>query len=347
MSLATKYRPKTFEEVTEQSITTTILKRQLERRTFKNAYLFAGTSGCGKTTCARIFANKINSGIGQPIEVDGGSAGNVEDIRAIIELAKQRDLVGEYKVIIIDECQNLGGGRKENSPAWSALLKCIEECPKYTIFIFCSTDPEKIPMAILNRLQRYNFAPISQEGIKARLDYICEQEGFTNYDKVCDLISKYAHGGMRDAITYLEQVADYDTNLSLEAASSILGGLSYETMFKLTWALQNHDDKEVMMLVEKLYNDGQNLKSFLDAYLEFTINLSKYILFKNIELTNIPAYLATPENAVVQFTVEKEGAAEYFNKLADYLFKVKSMIQYDTNCKTTILMSLVRLARGL
>ncbi|MBO7078458.1 MAG: AAA family ATPase, partial [Bacilli bacterium] len=251
-SLAVRYRPTEFEDVCGQNITTTILKKMIERKSFSNCLGFFGVSGTGKTTCARIFANKINNGVGEPIEIDGATAGSVDNIRLIVESANQRSLTGEYKVFIIDECQILGGGRKENSPAWSALLKCIEEAPKYTIFIFCSTDPEKIPAAILNRVQRYTFLPISSIEIKNRLEYISKQEGFTNYEPVCELISKAVNGGMRDAITYLDQVSQYSTNLSLDVAKSILGGLSYENMFKLTWAIQQQDDSSIIKLIEEL-----------------------------------------------------------------------------------------------
>lgn len=335
-SLAVKYRPQTFKEVCGQTLTTTILEKMLESNTFCNCLGFFGASGTGKTTCARIFANKINNGVGEPIEIDGATAGNVDNIRLIVDSAKQRSLTGEYKVFIIDECQILGGGRKENSPAWSALLKCIEEAPKYTVFIFCSTDPEKIPTAILNRIQRYNFAPISANDIRQRLEFICQKEGFTQYQQVCELISKAANGGMRDAITYLEQIASYSSVLSLDVAKSVLGGLSYENMFKLTWALQQKDDKKIVEIIEDVYKSGQSLKVFIANYFNFVLDLVKYILFKNITITGIPEYLATEENAVVQFTVKDQNSLEYFKKLADAVLKIKLDTKFDTDAKNTV-----------
>ena len=200
--LAVKYRPKTFEDVCGQSITVQILEKVIEKRAFKNCYLFAGDSGCGKTTLARIFANKINRGMGAPIEIDAASNNGVDDVRAIVESASQRSLIGDYKIFIIDECHSI------TTQGWQAFLKGIEEPSPFTIFMFCTTEPNKLPQAILNRVQRYNISKIPQVQIRERLRYICQQEGFINYDGTCDLISKTCGGCMRDAITSLDQCAD-------------------------------------------------------------------------------------------------------------------------------------------
>ena len=183
-SLAVKYRPKTFEDVCGQSITVQILEKVIEKRAFKNCYLFAGDSGCGKTTLARIFANKINGGVGEPIEIDAASNNGVDNVRAIIESASQRSLVGEYKIFIIDECHSI------TTQGWQAFLKGIEEPSPFTIFMFCTTEPQKLPIAILNRVQRYNISKIDTQLIKERLIKVCQLEGFVNYDDTCDLISK-------------------------------------------------------------------------------------------------------------------------------------------------------------
>ena len=341
MSLAVKYRPQTFNDVVGQNITVEILKRQIQNKNIKNAILFAGTSGCGKTTCARLFAKAINNGIGDPIEIDGASNNGVDNVRAIIESANERSLTGEYKVFIIDECHSL------TTQAWQAFLKGIEETPKYTIFIFCTTEPQKVPETILNRVQRFNFAPIDQNEIKTRLLNICKNEGFANYEQVCDLISKMSNGGMRNAINYLEQVADYSHNLSLEVTKHILSGISFETMFKLTWAIKDNKEEDIFSIVDSLYNNGQDLKYFIDCYLNFVLDLTKYILFKNIEITSIPRYLATEENAVVQFTVNFENSLAIFMFIADKLVEIKSQIKFDQNYKSTILVLLLTIAREI
>jgi DNA polymerase III subunit gamma/tau len=341
MSLATKYRPQTFSEVCGQTITTTILKKVLETKTFKNCYLFCGASGTGKTTVARLFAKAINNGVGDPIEIDAASNSGVDNVRAIIEAAKQRALTGEYKIYILDECQAF------SSTAWQAFLKGIEETPKYTIFIFCTTDPQKLPITILNRMQRYNFTPISAVEIKNRLEYICEQEHFTNYTQTCDFISKIVCGGMRDAISYLEQVSDYSKDLSLSNTKQVLSSFSHETLFKLTWALEDKKEEDVISIIEDLYTNGQDLKTFISSYLDFTVDLLKYSLFKNIDLTAIPAYLASEGNNAVQYTLDKGGSNDYFRALADAIFDIKAAIKLDTSFKTTIEILLLQFMRGV
>ena len=150
-SLAVKYRPNSWDEVFGQDVIVEILKKQIETNTIKNAYIFSGASGCGKTTVARIFANEINDHKGLPIEIDGASNNGVDNVKNIINEASQRSLNSEYKIYIIDEAHML------TTPAWNAFLKTIEESPKYTIFIFCTTDPQKIPETIKNRCMRFNF----------------------------------------------------------------------------------------------------------------------------------------------------------------------------------------------
>ena len=169
-SLAVKYRPTTFDDVTEQGSVKIILQEQIDTGTIKNGYLFCGSAGTGKTTCARIFANEINNSRGNPIEMDAASNNSVEDIRNVIAQAQTKSLDSEYKIFIIDEAHAL------SNSAWQAMLKTLEEPPLKSIFIFCTTDPQKIPKTILSRVQRYDFQRISDEGIVNRLKTILEYE---------------------------------------------------------------------------------------------------------------------------------------------------------------------------
>ena len=173
-TLAVKYRPKTWDEVTEQGSTKIILQQQLASGEVKNAYLFCGPAGCGKTTCARIFARDINNGINSFIDLDAASNNSIDDVRNIIQQAKTKSINSEYKIFIIDECHAL------SNSAWQAMLKIIEEPPAKSIFIFCTTDPQKIPKTILSRVQRYDFQRISQQGIVDRLKYILDEENKHN-----------------------------------------------------------------------------------------------------------------------------------------------------------------------
>lgn len=342
-SLATKYRPKEFSEVVEQGVTVRILQRVLEKGAPKNAYLFAGASGSGKTTLARIFANKLNNGCGTPIEIDAASNNGVENVRAIIESADQRSLDSIYKVFIIDEAHSI------TTQGWQAFLKCLEEPPMYTIFMFCTTEPHKIPATILNRLQRYNIAKISNEGIRTRLEYICQQEGFTNYSETCDLISKICQGCMRDAITMLDQCSDFSEDLCLENSKQILGNVSAEVMMKLTNFLLDGNEEKMFAVIESLFQEGVDLKQFMSNYLEFVLDLCKYIIFQTIGVTNIPEYLETVQDQYtnLRYTVGFENSLVWFNKLADKVLDIKNAIKYDTSYKTTIEAYLIRICRGI
>lgn len=331
-SLAVKYRPDTFEAVCGNAVTIKILQRVLELGTPKNAYLFTGPSGCGKTTLARIFANLLNNKMGEPIEIDAASNNGVDQVRAIIESANQRSLTGTYKIYIIDECHMI------TSAGWNAFLKGIEETPEYTIFIFCTTEPNKIPVTILNRVQRFNITKIDSQEIKNRLEFICNQEGFINYSDTCELISKLCNGGMRDAITLLDQCADYSSDLSLESSKAVLGEAPFERMLKLTNYLVEGNEQFVLMAIETLAREGKDLKQFIDEYLSFILELTKYVLFKNISLTNIPAYLetATDPSTNVSLTAFFEGSLAWFNYLSDKLLEIKNAIKYDSTVKATI-----------
>lgn len=341
IGLNRKYRPQTFEDVVGQNVTVQILNRVIETGNFKNVYLFSGKTGAGKTSIARIFANKINKGIGSPIEIDAASNNGVEDIRAIVESANQRSIVGDYKIYIIDECHTI------TSQGWQAFLKGIEEPPKYTIFIFCTTEPQKIPATVLNRMQRYTFTNISLNGIRQRLEYICEQEGFTNYQQTCEYISKISQGSMRDAITYLEQCSDLSTDLSLDIVKGVLGDFSFETMLRLTNDILDKNEGAVLKLIDNLYETGQDLRTFISTYLDFILDLSKYVLFKDIAYTGIPAYLEDNEdkNISVKYTTDFENANLFYASLTNLLLEIKTTIKNDPSYKSTIEVMLLRAVR--
>ena len=331
-SLAVKYRPTTFESVCGNKTTIAILKQVIAKNTPKNAYLFSGPSGCGKTTCARIFAKELNGSFYEPEEIDGATHNGVDQVRAIVESANQRSLAGTYKIYIIDECHMI------TSAGWNAFLKGIEETPEYTIFIFCTTEPNKIPATSLNRVQRFNITKISTTEIKHRLEYICQQEGFTNYGDTCELISKLCDGGMREAITKLDQCADYSTDLCLANTKAVLGEAPFERMLKLTNCLIGANEQYTLLAIETLASEGKDLKQFIDEYLSFTLELTKYILFKNISITNIPEYLENSADSMtnVKLTTTFDNSLTWFNNLIDKLLELKSAIKYDTAVKAVV-----------
>ena len=334
-SLAVKYRPTTFESVCGQESTIKILNRQIELKQFKNCYLFCGASGCGKTTAARIFANQINNGIGEPIEVDGASNNGVENVKQIIKSASERAIEGEYKIYIIDEAHML------TIQAWNALLKTIEEPPKFTIFIFCTTDPQKIPSTIMNRVQRFNFTRLNSDTIKNRLIYICKSEGFENYTDACDYVSRICNGQMRDAIATIEKCASYSNDLSIDNVLSVLGDYSYDMMFSLINATIDGKELDIINAVNKLYNDGADLKLFVNQFLNFTLDIQKYIICKSIDITKFPTSMVEKLNNSINFN----NAMQYYGYITKKLLELKNMLKTDLDPKPTVEVCLLSMCR--
>ena len=270
-ALATKYRPRTFDDVTEQGAVKVILEQQLKSGEVKNAYLFCGGAGTGKTTCARIFANEINQDRGNPLELDAASNNSVDDIRNIIQQAKVQSMDSEYRIFILDEVHALSNN------AWQAMLKLLEEPPKKSIFIMCTTDPQKIPKTILSRVQRFDFKRISQKGICDRLHYILSNEfgadtAYFAVDEAISYIAKIADGGMRDAITLLDKCLAYSKELTVENVIQALGTVDYEVFFELTDEINNKRAGGVIKVIELVHAGGKDLKQFIKDYLSFLLD---------------------------------------------------------------------------
>lgn len=334
-SLAVKYRPKTWEDVCGQTSIIKILSKQVELDNVRNAYLLCGSSGCGKTTIARIFAKKLNHEVGDPIEIDAASNNGVDNVKAIIKSAQERAIDGKYKIFIVDECHMI------TTQGWNAFLKCIEEPPMYTIFIFCTTDPQKIPATILNRVQRYNITRIHTDKIRERLTFICKQEGFTNYEESVDYISKLSDGGMRDAIATLEKCAGYSIDLSINNVLDALGNYSYDTFFALVNYLIDGKDGEVLKIVDDFYRAGNDLKLCIDMFLAFCLDVSKYILFQSCDMLKIPSSM---ENRLKDST-NFDNSLGYYMYLVNRLLDLKNMLKNDSNIRSTIEVMMLKMAR--
>lgn len=337
-SLAIKYRPHTFDDVVEQGAIKTILRQQLEDNETKNAYLFCGGAGTGKTTCARIFANEINHFEGNPIEMDAASNSSVEDVREIIQQAKTKSLESEYKVFIIDECHSI------SNTGWQAFLKLLEEPPAKSIFIFCTTDPQKIPKTILSRVQRYDFQRISHKGVVDRLTYILNAEQqeaneFTNIDPAAlDYIAKIADGGMRDAITMMDKCLSFSSTLSLENVVKALGVADYETMVDLSVnILINKQQVEILNIIEEVHRSGKDLKQFIKTYTNFVLDLNKYVCTQSFD------YLETPQTFEkdVKRLTDTNALKVRVLKLLQVLIKLNADIKWETSPKAVIEATLI------
>lgn len=337
MPLAVKYRPKDFEDLTEQASVAKILTYQISTGTNKNSYLFTGPAGTGKTTTARIFGTKLNDGVKNLIELDAASNNSVDDIRKIIDEAKFQDLSSKYKVYIIDECHMLSQG------AWNALLKLLEEPPLSTIFILCTTDAQKIPKTILSRVQRYDFKKISYEGIIKRLIYILTEEqaegnDLTYYPDAIEYIARISEGGMRDAITLLDKCLSYSKEITLENVSKALDITDMSIMVKLTKSIYNRVLADVIEITEKIYQDGFDIKLFSKQYLTFIVNCIKYTATKNTKLTNLP-------NNIVDSLEQEKFALKFLTILMESLVKLNEMIKWETSPKTLLQAYLISLIK--
>ena len=328
-SLSVKYRPMSFNDMTEQSAIKDILENQIKTKTFQNGYLFTGPAGTGKTTSARIFASMINDGKGNPIEVDAASNSGVDNIRQIIEDAKRKPLDAEYKIFIVDECHSL------SDSSWQALLKTLEEPPKFTIFIFCTTNPEKIPATILSRVQRYNFQKISNEGIEDRLHQIIKEElpvgGYVDPVSIA-YIAKVSSGGMRSAITLLDKCLSLSHDLTLENVLKTIGAEDYSTFITFLSALEGKEKEISIKVIEDVYNAGKDVKQFMRDFAKFVLEVEKYALYKNFTYISLPNTL---ENELEQLMDDS------LFDIMDFVVSLNSQIKWENDAKTLIELSIL------
>lgn len=329
-NLANKYRPRKFEEVVAQEYVKEILLNQLESGEIKHAYLFCGSAGTGKTTSARIFAKDVNDGKGNPIEIDAASNNGVENVRNIIEDSKFKSLDSKYKVYIIDEVHMLSTG------AFNALLKTLEEPPSGTIYILCTTDPQKIPATIMSRVQRFDFTRIKNEDIVAQLTFILESENSEgapySWDReALSFIGKLANGGMRDAITRLEKVLDYTSDITVEEVAAALGTPDYDTFAELTSTILSNDTESALKLLDNFHMAGKDLKLTMRNYTDFLVDLCKFVLTKDISFTSIPDYLTEELE-----DISKNSEYSLLLWMLEEMNKLNSVIKWEPNAKPII-----------
>lgn len=329
----TKYRPQTFEDVVEQSSITRILNRQIETDRVGSAYLFAGPSGCGKTTLAYILANAVD---GELIEVDVASNNSVESTRSIVESASTRSVMKKRKVFLLDECQMY------SNAAWQPFLKELEKESKYTVFIFCTTDPQKIPQTILTRVQRFNLTRVSNVGIQNRLRYICQQEGLEDYESGIEYLSRIAGGSPRQAISLLEKCSGYSIQISLENVLAALGGYSYELFFSLLDACIDGNEGEVLRVLSTADLASMDPRLFVDQFISFCLDVNKFAIFNDCSLTQLPTTLT---EHLKHSTGISNASAYYSTYLLPRLLELKNMLKTDTAPRDTVEVVFLRITR--
>lgn len=278
-SLYRKYRPQTFEQVVGQAHVVSTLERAVCEGRTSHAYLFCGPRGTGKTTMARILAKALMCEQGEGhlpdgtceecrliaagehpdvYELDAASRTGVDNVREeIINRVDYAPVRGRYKVYIIDEVHML------TPAAFNALLKTLEEPPAHVVFIMCTTDPQKILATILSRVQRFDFHSIAPDEMRAHLVDVCEKEGFTFDDEALDIVVRHARGGMRDALSALEQLSVFGAgDVSAEAARDLLGEASGSALSGVSLALASRDVPALFSEVAELVNNGGDLLQF-------------------------------------------------------------------------------------
>ena len=288
-ALYRKWRPQKFEDMVGQTAVTKTLKNAIIHHKTSHAYLFTGPRGTGKTSAAKIFAKAINclnpqdgepcndcllckgiteGTIGDVIEIDAASNNGVEEIRDIRDKARYAPTQATYKVYIIDEVHMLSTG------AFNALLKTLEEPPKNVIFILATTEPHKIPATIISRTQRFDFRRITNDEIIQRLRYILEQEGIAYEEEALSVIARCANGGMRDALSLLDQVISFsDDKVSFEQAIQVSGSLTDDLMIEFVRLLTQQQAQAALLQLQDLLLLGKEASRLIEEWLEFSRDL--------------------------------------------------------------------------
>ncbi len=270
-ALYLKYRPLTFDQVVGQEPITRTLRNALRQGTVRHAYLFTGPRGTGKTTTARLLAKAVNctalpeerpcnacaicTAVNEGrlidlIEVDAASNRGIDEIRDIREKARFRPNQAEYKVYVLDEAHML------TQEAFNALLKTLEEPPPHVLFVLVTTEPHKIPATIVSRCQRFDFRRVRLQALVERLSYICKQEGVHVDPAGLELIARQSTGGMRDAVSLLDQMTSYGQDISLEQVQMVLGSVTSDVAAGVVSAFADRDSAAGLERINSAIGDG-------------------------------------------------------------------------------------------
>ena len=331
-SLYRKYRPANFDEVADQKIIIQTLKNAIKNDTLSHAYLFAGPRGTGKTSIAKILAKMVNceslenynpcnkcvnctqynnNQAVDIIEIDAASNNGVDEIR---ELKSKIGLVpasGKYKIYIIDEVHMLSTG------AFNALLKTLEEPPKHAIFILATTDPHKIPLTILSRCQRFDFKKLSLEQMINRLNYVVEKENIKIDKDALNEIAYLSDGGMRDALSLLDQATSYtDSLITIEDIHEINGTITDIELKKFVENIISNNTEIIFKTIDKYNSDGKDFFKLTEEIINYLRNV---LIFKNV-----PNYFESTKEYELDLNFDK--IMSYIKVFNEALYDMKNAL---------------------
>lgn len=334
-ALYRKYRPTNFDEVVGQTHIIQTLKNAIVQNRIAHAYLFCGPRGTGKTSIAKIFAKTLNCTNSQDapcgvcenckmaangshpdiIEIDAASNNGVDEVRNLIDKVKYAPMQGKYKIYIIDEVHMMTSG------AFNALLKTIEEPPAHVIFIFATTEPNKVLPTIISRCQRFDFNKVSMHDIKYRLSVVCKNEGIEIDENGLTLIAQLADGGMRDALSILDQCVAYcSSHIDVNDIRKIYGVVTSEDIGKLFYSIYKKDVDSFVKDIQKYSDMGMDIKRLTADF---------------IHMLKDSLILDYSENSTLVSDMNKDMIRKYF-KLAPINFRIKCMEELmDTYNKYT------------
>ncbi|MGX7244906.1 DNA polymerase III subunit gamma/tau [Enterococcus quebecensis] len=351
------WRSQRFDDVVGQKAITQTLKNAIIQKKTSHAYLFTGPRGTGKTSAAKIFAKAINckhSVDGEPcnecetcvaitegrlndvIEIDAASNNGVEEIRDIRDKAKYAPTQAEYKVYIIDEVHMLSTG------AFNALLKTLEEPPQNVIFILATTEPHKIPLTIISRTQRFDFKRISTQDIVDHMGYILKEINVDFEEQALYVIGRAAEGGMRDALSILDQTISFsDEKVTLQDAMQVTGSLTYEMMDQYISSCVTGDVEQALETLENILSSGKEARRFLEDLLLYCRDL---LMFQQA-----PKLLAEKVGNLTDNFKELAGqtAAEKIYQMIQILSDTQNDIRFTNNANIYLEVATVKLAKSV